>query len=220
MRLSSAMEEYLEAIYKLQNEMGVAKTTSLAKMLGVALGSVTNTVRKLKRLNLITHVSYRGVKLTSGGEKAALSVIRRHRLSERLLTDLLGMEWDKVHADACMLEHSISEDVASLIERTLNHPKTCPHGNPVPTQEGKVFEEEELKPLTEIKPKEKFIIVKITEESPELLRYLKEHRITPKAYAKIQELIPPDNSISIKAEDEVHYITQKLASKIWVKKLR
>lgn len=219
MKLSPTMEEYLEAIYKLQNEFGMAKTTSLAKNLGVALGSVTNTVRKLKRLNLITHISYKGVKLTGRGEKAALSVVRRHRLSERLLTDLLGMDWDKVHEDACMLEHSISEDVASLIERSLNHPETCPHGNPVPSQEGKVFEDESLKPLTEIKPKEKFIIVKITEENPDLLRYLKQHHITPKAYAKIQELIPPDNSISIKADDEVHYITQQLASKIWVKKL-
>ncbi|MEM2901929.1 MAG: metal-dependent transcriptional regulator [Candidatus Bathyarchaeia archaeon] len=220
MKLSPAIEEYLEAIYKLQNEVGVAKTKSLANLLGLALGSVTNTVRKLKRLNLITHISYKGVKLTSKGEKAALSVVRRHRLSERLLTDLLGMDWDKVHADACMLEHSISEDVASLIERSLNQPKTCPHGNPVPTREGKIFEEETLKPLTDVKPKEKFIIVKITEENPELLRYLKEHRITPRAYARILELIPPDNSISIKADDEVHYITQKLASKIWVKEMR
>ena len=94
MKISPAIEEFLEAIYKLQKENGSAKTTQLAKELNVALGTVTNTIEKLERLNLIVHAAYKGVKLTKKGEALALSVIRRHRLSERLLTDFLRIEWD------------------------------------------------------------------------------------------------------------------------------
>ncbi|MEM2843072.1 MAG: metal-dependent transcriptional regulator [Candidatus Bathyarchaeia archaeon] len=219
MKISSAIEEFLEAIYKLQKENGVAKTTRLAKELNVALGTVTNTVEKMERKNLIVHTVYKGVKLTKKGEALALSVIRRHRLSERLLTDFLSVNWDEAHEKACLLEHGLSDEVASLIEKRLNYPKTCPHGNPIPTQDGQIEKEKELTLLTELKPQEKFTIVKITEERSELLKHLKKHNLTPGSSAKIKSSLPLNNLILINVNDESCCLTQQAASKIWVKKL-
>ncbi|MEM3476217.1 MAG: metal-dependent transcriptional regulator [Candidatus Bathyarchaeia archaeon] len=219
MKISPAIEEFLEAIYKLQKDEGCAKTTQLAKLLNVALGTVTNTVEKLERLNLIVHIAYKGVKLTKKGEALALSIIRRHRLSERLLADFLCVEWDEVHEKACLIEHGISDEVASLIEKKLNYPKTCPHGNPIPTQDGHIEEEKELILLTKLKPQEKFTIIKITEEKSELLKYLKKHNLTPGSAAEVVSLHPLNDSILINVNDESCCLTQQAASRIWVKKL-
>lgn len=216
MKISPAIEEFLEAIYKLQKENGSAKTTKLAKSLNVALGTVTNTIEKLERLNLIIHTAYKGIKLTKKGEAIALSVIRRHRLSERLLTDFLCLEWDEVHEKACLIEHGISDEVASLIEKKLNYPKTCPHGNPIPTQDGQIEEEKELTLLTELKPQEKFTIVKITEEKGDLLKHLKKHHLIPGASAEVKFL---NDLILINVNGETCCLTRQIASKIWVKKL-
>ncbi|MBS7615514.1 metal-dependent transcriptional regulator, partial [Candidatus Bathyarchaeota archaeon] len=101
------IEEYLEAIYRLQEKNKAARTNDLVKMLNVAPGTVTNTVERLERESYITHVPYKGVKLTEKGNSIALQVLRRHRLSERLLTDILHIDWDKVHEAACRLEHGI-----------------------------------------------------------------------------------------------------------------
>lgn len=218
MKISPAIEEFLEAIYKLQKEGEFAKTTQIAKELNVALGTVTNTIERLERLNLIVHTAYKGVKLTKKGEALALSVIRRHRLSERLLTDFLNVNWEEAHEKACLLEHGLSDEIASLIEKSLNYPKTCPHGNPIPTRNGQVAEEK-LTVLTEVKPQEKFIVVKITEEKEELLHFLKKHKLTPGALAKVEKLIPSTNSILINVNDETCCLTQQASSKIWVKKL-
>jgi len=95
--ISAVIEEYLECIFKLQEKSGVARTSDIVKSLGVVPGTVTNTVEWLEKEGLVTHKPYKGVKLTEKGRKIALQVIRRHRLSERLLTDILNMKWDKAH---------------------------------------------------------------------------------------------------------------------------
>lgn len=218
-KISPALEEYLEAIYKLQSENGVAKTTKLAKELKVALGSVTNTVEKLERLGLITHEPYKGVKLTESGLKLALSVVRRHRLSERLLTDILRMKWEDVHESACAMEHGLPDKVASSLEKILKLPRTCPHGNPIPTKDGELIEDKALKPLIEATLGEAFVIVKITEEEPGLLRYLKKRKIIPGALVRIEEFSSANGSVALKIDGDLHRVNQRAASKIWVKKL-
>src|SRR3972149_11503206 len=115
--LSSEAEEYVEAIYKLQKSSGVAKTGELAEELRVVPGSITNTIKHLEKHGLVEHKPYRGVKLTAKGKKQALDIIRRHRLAERLLTDILGSKWDEVHENACKLEHALTKDVAKLLEK-------------------------------------------------------------------------------------------------------
>jgi len=100
-------------------------------------GSVTNTIQHLKKRGLVKHKPYRGVTLTAKGEKIALNILRRHRLAERLLTDVLNAEWSSVHEDACKLEHALTREVVTLLERKLGYPKSCPHGNPIPSENGK-----------------------------------------------------------------------------------
>ncbi|MFB0502553.1 MAG: metal-dependent transcriptional regulator, partial [Candidatus Bathyarchaeia archaeon] len=109
--VSSVIEEYLEVIYRLQERSGVARTLELAEMLNVAPGTITNTVERLEKESLIVHEPYKGVRLTEKGRGIALRMVRKHRLSERLLTDILDVEWDKVHDAACQLEHGISDEI-------------------------------------------------------------------------------------------------------------
>ena len=140
--LSYEAEEYVEAIYRLQKQSGVAKTKELAEELKVVPGSITNTIEHLEKHDLVKHEPYRGVRLTKKGEKLALDIIRRHRLAERLFTDILNVEWSEAHESACKLEHALTKDVLPMLEKRLEHPKFCPHCNPIPTEKGEMAEED------------------------------------------------------------------------------
>jgi DtxR family Mn-dependent transcriptional regulator len=215
---SAAVEEYLECIFKLQEKSGVARTSDIVNSLGVVPGTVTNTVTWLAREGMVRHRPYKGVTLTEKGRRIALQVIRKHRLSERLLTEILRMKWDKVHEAACKLEHSIADEVVKPLEKTLGHPKTCPHGNPIPTKCGGIIEEES-QPLTALKERERGTVVKITEESAELLRYLDTLRLVPGALVELVEKAPFDGPITIKVGKEANRaLSLDVASAIKVRK--
>jgi DtxR family Mn-dependent transcriptional regulator len=215
--VSAVIEEYLECIFKLQEKSGVARTNDIVKSLGVVPGTVTNTVEWLEKEGLATHKPYKGVKLTEKGRKIALQVIRRHRLSERLLTDILHMEWDKVHDAACKLEHGMTDEIIKPLEKTLGHPKTCPHGNPIPTKCGGIIEEES-QPLTALNEREQGIIVKITEEKADLLRYLDTMGLVPGASLEIVGKAPFNGPITIKVGRTNRALSREVASIIKVKR--
>jgi len=215
--ISAAVEEYLECIFKLQEKSGVARTNDIVKSLGVVPGTVTNTVEWLEKEGLVTHKPYKGVKLTEKGRKIALQVIRRHRLSERLLTDILHMKWDKVHDAACKLEHSITDEIIKPLEKTLGHPKTCPHGNPIPTKCGGIIEEES-QPLTTLNEREQGTIVKITEEKADLLRYLNTMGLVPGASLEVVGKAPFNGPITIKVGRTNRALSREVASIIKVKR--
>jgi DtxR family Mn-dependent transcriptional regulator len=215
--ISAVIEEYLECIFKLQEKSGVARTNDIVKSLGVVPGTVTNTVEWLEKEGLVTHKPYKGVKLTEKGRKIALQVIRRHRLSERLLTDILHMEWDKVHDAACKLEHSITDEIIKPLEKTLGHPKTCPHGNPIPTKCGGIIEEES-QPLTALNEREQGTIVKITEEKADLLRYLGTMGLVPGASLEVVGKAPFNGPITIKVGRTNRALSREVASIIKVKR--
>jgi len=216
--VSATVEEYLEAIYTLQERDGSAKTTELGKRLKVALGTITNTIESMEKQNLIVHEPYKGVKLTAKGRKVALDVVRRHRLSERLLTDILRLEWSKAHDIACKLEHAIAgEEVIKPLEKALGHPKTCPHGNPIPSESGKLAEEEsEL--LTNLTHGESGVIVKITDERQDMLQYLATLGLVPGASVSIEEKAPFNGPIMVKVMGASYALGRNVASAIWVKK--
>jgi DtxR family Mn-dependent transcriptional regulator len=215
--ISAVIEEYLECIFKLQEKGGVARTNDIVKSLGVVPGTVTNTVEWLEKEGLVTHRPYKGVKLTEKGRKIALQVIRRHRLSERLLTDILHMEWDKVHDAACKLEHGITDEIIKPLEKTLGHPKTCPHGNPIPTKCGGIIEEES-QPLTALNEREQGTIVKITEEKADLLRYLGTMGLVPGASLEVMGKAPFNGPITIKVGRTNRALSREVASIIKVKR--
>jgi len=217
-KVSSIVEEYLETILRLEEKFGVAKTGVLAEVLKVALGTVTNTVEKLEKQGLVIHEPYKGIKLTEKGRKIALEVLRKHRLSERLLTDLLGVDWSRVHEVACKLEHNLPNDILKNLEKVLGHPKTCPHGNPIPTSCGGIFEEPS-EPLLNLKQGDVGIIVKITEEEKEILEHLRKFKLIPGSLVKVLEKTSVDSLMKVKVEDVEAFLSFRLASIINVKKV-
>jgi len=216
--VSPASEEYLETIYKLEEQTGSARTSDLVDQLKVAPGSITNTIESLERQGLIVHEPYRGVRLTEVGRQIALSVIRRHRLFERLLTDVLHLEWSKAHEAACKLEHGATREVTERIEETLGHPSSCPHGNPIPTESGEISEEKS-QPLGELDLGERGVIVKIVEERRDVLEYLSNLQLVPGAAVQVEEKLQPDGPITVKVAGASRALSRDLASVIRVKQV-
>ncbi|MEM2247748.1 MAG: metal-dependent transcriptional regulator [Thermoproteota archaeon] len=218
-KITEVIEEYLECIYKLQEREGVARTSSIVKSLKVAPGTVTNTIERLEKEGFVKHVSYRGVRLTDKGRVIALQVIRKHRLSERLLTDILKMSWSSVHENACMLEHSLSEEVISHLEKILNYPKTCPHGNPIPTRQGRVFEEKTI-PLLELTVGKQGIVKRLMDEDAETLAYFWNLGIVPGTIIEVLEKPRSDELVKIRVGRNRHVVSNRLASIICIKEVR
>ena len=130
---TESVEEYVEGIFRLQNEVDRVSTGEIAVYMCVSAGSATSMVKKLADMGLVEHEPYQGIRLTTFGGKVAKQLTRAHRILERFLVDQLDLPWDDVHELACKLEHYISEDIIDRIDRKLGHPATCPHGNPIDT---------------------------------------------------------------------------------------
>lgn len=216
--VTAVVEEYLECIYRLQEKEGAARTSSIVKSLGVAPGTVTNTVEHLEEEGFVTHVSYRGVKLTEKGRRIALQVVRRHRLSERLLVDILKMDWNNVHETACRLEHSLTEEMLDCLEKTLNYPKTCPHGNPIPSKQGRIVEED-TQPLLALSTGKRGTVVKVTEEEPDLLAHFKRLGLIPGALVEVLEKSELEDLMRIRVGKESRVLSNALTSAIHVKEV-
>jgi len=211
---SDEAEEYIEAIYKLQKRSGVARTKELAEELNVVPGSITNTIAHLEKHGLVEHTPYKGVRLTADGERLALSIIRRHRLAERFLTDILEADWSDVHESACRLEHALTEDVVSLLEKRLGYPKFCPHGNPIPTESGEVSDVE-CYPLTSVALNQSCVVVKIVNENREMLTALAVKGIKPNVPIRIVKAKKKDIVVCVAGVERT--INRREAESIWVK---
>jgi len=213
--ISQEAEEYIEIIYKLQKRNGVAKTTELAENLHVVPGSITNTIEHLESHNLVTHEPYRGVKLTKDGQKIALDIIRRHRLAERFLTDILKADWTIVHEEACKLEHALSKNVTEMLDERLKYPKYCPHGNPIPTEEG-IIEELPTIALTEADTNENYIVDRIVDEENVDLELLARKGIKPKALVQI--LRKENKQVFFSVDGNGQELTRKVADRVLLRK--
>ncbi len=178
--LGAAVEDYTKAIYALERrEDGDAVTTNaLAERLGVSAASASAMVKKLDGLGLVTHQPYRGVVLTQAGTRVALEVLRHHRLLELFLAEELGLPWDRVHAEAEVLEHVLSEELESLIAEKLGNPSVDPHGDPIPTRDGRVAEAA-TDSLDALEPGQAGVFCRVSDADPEMLRYLAERGIRP-----------------------------------------
>lgn len=176
---TAAVEDYCKAIYALEvRAEEPVSTNALAERLGITPGSVSAMLRRLDELGLIAHVPYRGVRLTDSGRTVALEVIRHHRLLESYLTQALGMPWDRVHDEAEVLEHVLSEDLEALIAAKLGHPTVDPHGDPIPTADLQM-REGETERMESLQPGDEGVFVRISDSDPEMLRYLAERGIAP-----------------------------------------
>ncbi len=212
-----APEMYLKTIYNLESKNGAARTGDIATILGITPGSVTNTLEVLETKGLVAREPYKGVKLTGEGLKLALSVFRRHRLAERLLTDVLKLDWTDSHEEACKLEHVISDQVAKSIEKALGQPKTCPHGNPIPTEDGTVPPLKD-QPLSELSNGEAATVSRIPDPNGELLRYLATLGMYPGVKIEIEEKAPFKGPMLVKVGSGSYPLSLDVASGIYVKR--
>jgi DtxR family Mn-dependent transcriptional regulator len=206
---------YLKTIYNLEWKNGSARTGDIAKILEITPGSVTNTLEVLEGKGLVVREPYKGVNLTEGGRKLALSVFRRHRLAERMLVDMLGVGWAESHEEACKLEHSISDQVAGSIQKKLGDPKTCPHGNPIPDEKGTMVPMK-ADALSALENGENATVTMIPDESTEVLRYLATLGMTPGAKITVEEKAPFKGPMLVKVAGNSYPISLDVASGIFV----
>jgi len=202
---------YLETIYRLSETEEAVRTSALANALGVSPGAVTNTLASLERQGLVHRRAYKGVELSPKGKTEALRVLRRHRLAEQLLTKVLGMNWSEVHDVACRLEHVMTRELTDAVEKLLRNPKTCPHGNPIPDETGHI-RRESSQPLTNFKPNDRAVLVKITEEKSDMLRYLASLGLMPGAVVEVQEKAPFEGPMIVKVMGASYALGRNVAS--------
>ena len=212
---AESIEEYLEAVYRLEREGPGVTTSGLASSLGVAPASVSGMLKKLAKEGFVEQVARGEVKLTRKGLEVAVRVLRRHRLAERLLTDVLGMPWDEVHSEACMLEHAISERVEARLLRLLDDPQTCPHGQPIPARDltDPVMRGE---PLAQAAEGARTRVESLTEELPEILRYLGEIGLRPGVEVRLVQRAPLGGPLTIDVGGARHAISLELARMVMV----
>jgi DtxR family Mn-dependent transcriptional regulator len=208
--ISEAVENYAKAIYAIQQRGGTVTTNAIAERLGVTAASASGMVKKLDSLGLVSHMPYKGVELTEDGERLALEVIRHHRLLELYLAESLDVPWDRVHAEAEVLEHVLSEELEELISAKLGHPTVDPHGDPIPTAD-LVMEERPTSALADLVPGARAIFVRISDSDPEMLRYLAERGIAPGDAFEVIDKQPFDGPTFARFGDDVHVLGGALA---------
>ena len=168
---TSAVEDYLKAVYEVGRTEEKVTTSALAERLAVSPASVTGMVKKLAEMKLVTHERYHGVALTKAGRRTAIEVLRHHRLVETYLHKTLGVPWDQVHAEAEKWEHVLSEDLEARMDEALGHPTTDPHGAPIPTPALELVEPD-WPPLSDLNAGKKVVVAEVSDGDPELLRYV------------------------------------------------
>src|SRR5215212_3275347 len=210
--ISAAVEDYAKAIYALQTAAGgPVSNNSLAERLGVTAASASAMVKKLGGLGLVEHVPYRGVELTPAGRRVALEVLRHHRLLELYLAQTLGVPWDRVHDEAEVLEHHISEELEELIAQKLGNPTHDPHGDPIPTRELQMVEEPAAT-LDSLEPGQCGHLTRISDHDPDMLRYLAERGIAPGDEFEVVDKQPFGGPLFVRFGDEVHVFGALLAA--------
>ena len=214
--MSVAIEDYAKAIFALQAEVGgPVSTTAVAERLGVTPASASGMLRRLDEQGLVAHRPYHGVELTAAGRRVALRVLRHHRLLETYLTRSLGMPWDRVHEEAEVLEHVLSDQLEALIDAQLGHPTHDPHGDPIPSA-ALELDERPCRCLASLEAGASGVLARVSDAEPEMLRYLAERGIAPGTRFEVLEHQPFDGPLFVRFDDHVHVLGGDLARAISV----
>lgn len=212
--LSPAIQDYLKVIFLIQEENGVVTTTDIARAMDVSAASVTGMVKRLDRMKLVVHESYKGVTLTEAGEKIALEIIRHHRLLETYLREIMGYSWEKMHDEAEHLEHHISEDFEERIDALLGYPTHDPHGHPIPTQDLKMVRAKTTT-LSDAPTDQPLAIHHLSDTDTNLLDLLEDTGLMPGCEVRIVRRQRNGMIIRVDNREEVP-ITKKISDSVYV----
>jgi DtxR family Mn-dependent transcriptional regulator len=217
---TEAIEDYAKEIYALaRRSEGPVGTTDLAERLGVTPASATAMLKRLDEMGLVRHQPYRGVILTRAGEKIALEVIRHHRLLESYLSEAFGMPWDRVHDEAEVLEHYISEELEELMAEKLGEPSHDPHGDPIPGRDLAPLNDEGSRPLEALEAGESATFARVSDSDPSMLRYLAERGIRPGVVLTVTGRQPFGGPLLIDVEGREHALGGELVRRMRVAKV-
>ena len=214
-KFSPAIEDYVKAIYQLQQDHGQVSTSLLADHLGFTPPSVTGMLQKLAKLDLVSYVPYHGVALTERGAETALEVLRHHRLLELYLVEALGFSWDEVHAEADVLEHAISERLEARIAESLGYPTADPHGDPIPLPD-LTLPDVVGQPLTEVGVGQPARVVRVIDQEAAHLRYLESLGLQPGACVQVRDRAPFDGPLLIQVGETDQVLDSRMARAILV----
>jgi len=212
---SPVVQEYLEAICRLQLEGRKPGTTELGRALGVSPASASEMADRLAEKGLVGKSKETGITPTEQGRKAGLAVIRTHRISERFLVDVLGMDWKDVHEEACKLEHVISPEVEERMETLLANTETCPHGNPIPDRQGRTPEARQRR-LSALQQGQSGQVARISEERRELLEYLTSIGMMPGRAVRVEQVAPFEGPLLVELTGSRFALAREIADKVWV----
>lgn len=216
--LSDSSQNYLKAVYSLSEWSQVTVTASaIADRVGVKLSTVSDAIRKLAEKGLVDHEPYGAITLTQQGRVYALEMVRRHRLIETFLVQVLHYRWDQVHEEADALEHSVSDLMVERLDALLGFPSRDPHGDPIPENDGDVVLPQAVL-LTEAAPSSTVTVERVSDDDPGLLQYLTEHGVQFGTIVKVQPAVPYADTVTVLAEGEDTPLTisQSAAAAMWV----
>ncbi len=209
-------EDYLSIIYKFRDENNKIKATRIAQKLGVSNAAVSDMLKKLSRDGQITYERYKEISLSTKGEQYARNMIRRHRIWEVFLHQVVGLPWEKVHDEANNLEHSASDELINKMEEMLNFPEYDPHGDPIPTKDGYLPEIKNSVPLSKLNKKQSGIVIRVNDFDNSFLKYISKIGIELGKTIKVLDVLSFDKSLLVKIDRKEFNISNKLASNVFV----
>lgn len=217
---SQTVENYLKTIYLAQGNLGSTELVpvgQLAAALSVVPGTATTMVKTLAESGLVKYEPYVGVRLTKAGEKLASRVLRRHRLVELFLVKVLGMSWAEVHDEAEHLEHAVSERLIDRIDEMLGRPEVDPHGDPIPTAEGRMPRPEYLD-LLSAPLATSLVVTRVIDQDPDFLRFLEQRQLMPGSLVTIEAREPSSDAVQLRAPSgDIVSIGVRAAAKVLAK---
>ena len=214
--LTKSEREALKSLYRLSRDGHDAHTGALADLLGVSPGTATAIVKRLAERGLLDHKLYRGVELTPAGRSAAVAAIRRHRIVERFLSDMLGYAWNEADRLAASFEHDLPAEVEDRLYLALDRPSTCPHGFPIPAPE--VGEIPDLPPLYNLEPGDVAVVALPGSTNPELVEFLDSLGLRPGVTVEVLEKQPFDGPLVVRVDGHDRTVGDRVARQIYVKK--
>ncbi|MHB1685972.1 MAG: metal-dependent transcriptional regulator [Ignavibacteriaceae bacterium] len=209
-------EDYLGIIFKHKNDDGEIKPNLIAEKLAVSNAAVTDMIKKLSKEGYIKHQRYKGIGLTAAGEVYARNMVRRHRIWEIFLNRIVGIPWDKVHDEANRLEHSSSDELINKLEEMVGFPEYDPHGDPIPSKEGKMPKTKNYIPLSKLNEGESATVIRVNDFDEKFLVYIAGLGVKLNETIKLKEKRDFDKSMLIIIKGKPWNISEKLAENVFV----